>query len=188
MSDLLFIVGKITNLVSEANRRLKEKDTIMIIRKAKKEDYEAIWDIARQVIATCESLVFAPDTSRERMLAFWCNRKKNVFVATIDEKVVGTFFIADNQPGMGAHVANAGYMTLPSSEGQGIGSQMGQFSIEEAKRLGYKSMQFNIVLKSNERAVRLWQRLGFEIVGEVPDVFAHPEKGLINGYVMWQGF
>lgn len=158
----------------------------MIIRKATKEDHESIWQITKQVIATCESLVFAPDTSRERMLAFWCNRKKHVYVAMIDVKVVGTFFIANNQPGMGAHVANAGYMTDPSSEGQGIGYQMGAFSIEEARRLGYKSMQYNIVLKSNERAVRLWQRLGFEIVGEVPDVFNHPNKGLVNGYVMWQ--
>ncbi|MBO3698187.1 GNAT family N-acetyltransferase [Roseivirga sp. E12] len=158
----------------------------MQIRKATKDDHEAIWGITEQVIATCESLVFAPDTSRERMLAFWCNRKKHVYVAVINDKLVGTFFIADNQPGMGAHVANAGYMTDPSSEGQGIGYQMGEFSIQEARRLGYKSMQFNIVLKSNERAVRLWQRLGFEIVGEVPEIFDHPSKGLINGYVMWQ--
>ena len=158
----------------------------MQIRKATKADHEKIWEIARLVISTCESLVFAPDTGRERMLAFWCNRKKHVFVVTINDKVVGTFFIADNQPGMGAHVANAGYMTDPNLEGQGIGYKMGEFSIEEARRLGYKSMQYNIVLKSNERAVRLWQKLGFEIVGEVPDVFDHPTKGLINGFVMWQ--
>lgn len=158
----------------------------MEIRKAIKTDHEEIWRITEQVIATCESFVFAPDTSRERMLAFWCNRKKHVYVVIIDNKIVGTFYIADNQPGMGAHVANAGYMTDPGSEGQGIGYKMGEFSIEEARRLGYKSMQYNIVLKSNERAVRLWQKLGFAIVGEVPDVFDHPTKGLINSYVMWQ--
>ncbi len=158
----------------------------MIIRKATKEDHEAIWEITRQVITTCESLVFAPDTSRERMLVFWCNRKKHVFVATIDDEVVGTFFISDNQPGLGSHVANAGYMVSPFAEGKGIGFQMGEYSLKEARRLGYKSMQFNIVLKSNERAVHLWQKLGFEIVGEVPEVFNHPTKGLINGYVMWQ--
>ncbi|OEJ99800.1 GNAT family N-acetyltransferase [Roseivirga misakiensis] len=158
----------------------------MEIRKATKADHEAIWGIAEKVIATCESLVFAPDTSRERMLAFWCNRKKHVFVATLEEQVVGTFFISDNQPGLGAHVANAGYMTDPAFEGKGIGTAMGKYSLEEARNMGYKSMQFNIVLKSNEHAVKLWQRLGFEIVGEVPEVFAHPTKGLINSYVMWQ--
>ncbi|MFY0591098.1 GNAT family N-acetyltransferase [Roseivirga sp.] len=158
----------------------------MEIRKATKADHEAIWAITKQVIASCESFVFAPDTSRERMLAFWCNRKKHVFVALVNERVVGTFYISDNQPGLGAHVANAGYMTDPSFEGKGVGSEMGLFSLEEARRLGYKSMQFNIVLKSNERAVKLWQRLGFKIVGEVPDVFNHPTKGLINSYIMWQ--
>lgn len=158
----------------------------MIIRKATKEDHDAIWEITKHVIASCESFVFTPDTSRERMLAFWCNRKKNVFVAVLEDRVVGTFYISDNQPGFGAHVANGGYMVSPDVEGKGVGYKMGEFSLEEARRLGYKSMQFNIVLKSNERAVRLWQKLGFEIVGEVPEVFNHPTKGLINSYIMWQ--
>ncbi len=156
------------------------------IRKATAADQDAIWEITRQVIATCESLVFAPDSSREKMLAFWCDPKKHVYVAIIEDQVLGTFFLCDNQPDMGAHVANGGYMTLPSAGGQGIGYKMGEYSIAEAKRLGYKSMQFNIVFKSNEHAVRLWQKLGFEIVGELPEVFDHPENGLTNAYVMWR--
>ena len=158
----------------------------MNIRKATKADYDQIWEITEQVIAECESLVFAPDTSRGRMLAFWCHPKKHVYVAEIEGKVVGTFFLCDNQPDMGSHVANGGYMTSPSACGQGIGYKMGEYSIKEARRLGYKSMQFNIVLKSNAHAVRLWQKLGFKIVGELPEVFDHPERGLTNAYVMWR--
>lgn len=158
----------------------------MNIRKASVSDYDQIWEITKQVIAQYESLVFAPDSSREKMLAFWCDPKKHVYVAERDEKVVGTFFLCDNQPDMGSHVANGGYMTLPSEGGQGIGYRMGEYSIQEAKRLGYLSMQFNIVLKSNAHAVRLWQKLGFKIVGELPEVFDHPERGLTNAYVMWR--
>jgi ribosomal protein S18 acetylase RimI-like enzyme len=77
-------------------------------------------------------------------------------------------------------------MTLQSEGGKGIGYKMGEYSIKEAKQLGYKSMQFNIVLKSNAHAVRLWEKLGFKIVGELPEVFDHPERGLTNAYVMWR--
>ncbi len=158
----------------------------MLIRKATDKDQEAIWEIAREVIATAEGLVFYPDSSKEKMLDFWCNPKRHVYVTEIEGEVLGTYFLCDNQPDMGSHVANGGYMTHPKAGGKGIGYAMGEHSIEEARRLGYRSMQFNIVFKSNERAVRLWQKLGFEIVGELPEVVDLPNLGLTNAYVMWR--
>ena len=158
----------------------------MIIRSATLSDHDSIWRIIESAIKTRESLVFAPDSSKEKMLAFWCGPKKHVYVVTVDDQVVGTYFLCDNQPDMGSHVANGGYIVLPSAGGQGIGYAMGQHSIGEAQRLGYKSMQFNIVFKSNEHAVRLWQKLGFKIVGELPEVVDLPNKGLTNAYVMWR--
>ena len=95
-------------------------------------------------------------------------------------------FLKDNQPDLGSHIANAGYMTAPSAAGQGVGKAMGEFSLSEAKRLGYKAMQFNIVVKSNERAVRLWQHLGFKIIGEIPEAFQNKQGGLTNAYIMYQ--
>ncbi len=77
-------------------------------------------------------------------------------------------------------------MTLPSAAKQGIGTTMGKFALEEAKRLGYSAMQFNIVVKSNAGAIRLWEKLGFEIVGEIPDAFNHSQNGLTNAYIMWR--
>ena len=65
--------------------------------------------------------------------------------------------------GLGAHVANGSYMVAPEARGKGIGRQIGQFSIDEAKRLGFAAMQFNFVVKSNEKAVRLWRSLSFDI-------------------------
>jgi ribosomal protein S18 acetylase RimI-like enzyme len=99
---------------------------------------------------------------------------------------VGTFFIKDNQPDLGSHIANAGYMTAPGTFGKGIGRAMGEFSILEAARLGYKAMQFNIVIKSNERAVALWKSMDFEIIGEIPDAFNHQQNGLTNAYIMYR--
>jgi ribosomal protein S18 acetylase RimI-like enzyme len=92
----------------------------------------------------------------------------------------------DNQPDLANHIANAGYMVSPSFSKAGIGRRMAEFSLKEAKKLGYTAMQFNIVIKSNDRAVKLWQKLGFEIIGEIPDAFRHAQRGLTNAYIMYR--
>ena len=107
-------------------------------------------------------------------------------MATYDEEIVGTFIIKDNQPGLGSHIANASYMVSGKASGKSIGKAMGEFSLEEARRLGYQAMQFNIVVKSNIRAVQLWQKLGFNIIGEIPEAFNHKDKGLTNAYIMYR--
>jgi ribosomal protein S18 acetylase RimI-like enzyme len=159
---------------------------MITIRKATAADNDQIWEIIQQVIAGGDTYVFDPHSSKEKMLAYWCAPDRHTYVATINNKVVGSFVIRDNQPDLGSHIANGAYMTSPSASGQGIGRTMGAFSIEEAKRLGYKAMQFNIVIKSNERAVRLWQSLGFTIIGEIPEAFNHTQNGLTNAYIMYR--
>ncbi len=154
------------------------------IRKAKPEDHDQIWSIIREVISKGDSYAFDPNSSRETMLDYWCGQDRHTYVATDNGEVLGTFLIRDNQPGLGSHIANAGYMVSEKAFGKGIGKNMGEFSLIEAKRLGYKAMQFNIVIKSNVRAVHLWQKLGFKIIGEIPDAFNHKENGLTNAYIM----
>jgi ribosomal protein S18 acetylase RimI-like enzyme len=159
---------------------------ILHIRKATKEDHDSIWEIIRQVIALGDTYVFAPNSPKEKMLSYWCGNDRHTYVAVSDNEIQGTFFIKANQPDLGSHIANAGYMVLPGSSSKGIGYAMGEFSLEEAKMLGYTAMQFNIVMKSNERAVRLWKKLGFEIIGEIPDAFQHISLGLTNAYIMYR--
>lgn len=159
---------------------------MVTIRKAVSDDQEAIWAIIKTVIKTGDTYCFAPDSSREKMLTYWCGEGKHTYVATVDGQVAGTFVIRNNQVDLGSHVANASYMVSPDYEGQGVGKRMGEFSLQEANRLGYRAMQFNIVVKSNERAVRLWQRLGFDIIGEIPDAFNHAQHGYTNAYVMYR--
>jgi len=156
------------------------------IRKALPSDYDRIWEIIQEVIATGDTYVFDPGSSKEKMLEYWCGQDKHTYIALRNSKIVGTFVIKDNQPGLGSHIANASYMTVPAASGQGIGMAMGEFSLEEAKRLGYRAMQFNIVIKSNERAVRLWKKLGFTIIGEIPEAFNHRRDGLTNAYIMYK--
>ena len=158
----------------------------MNIRKANATDADQIWDIIKAVIAQGDTYTFDPNSSKEQMLSYWMNPDKHTYVAEIHKDIVGTFIIKDNQPGLGSHIANAGYMTHPSVFGQGIGRKMCQFSLVEAKYLGYSAMQFNIVIKSNVHAVKLWHSMGFDIIGEIPDAFQHQTLGLTNAYIMYR--
>ena len=156
------------------------------IRKSNSTDANEIWEILKPIIHEGDSFAFSPQTTKDEMLDYWFSSSKYTYTAVLDGKIVGTFFIQDNQPGLGSHVANAGYATSPKAYGQGIGKQMGIFSLEEARRLGYKAMQFNIVVKTNERAVKLWENIGFKIIGEIPEAFQHRSLGLVNAYIMYQ--
>ena len=156
------------------------------IRKATPADHDQIWNIIKQVIAGGDTYVFSPDSSKEKMLTYWCGQDKHTYDATVNSEVVGTFVIKDNPPDLGSHVANASYMTWPAATGQGVGRAMGEFSLVEAKQLGYKAMQFNIVVANNHTAVRLWEKLGFKIIGEITEAFNHKQFGLTNAFIMYR--
>lgn len=156
------------------------------IREAYDADKPAIWQIIKTVIAGGDTYVFAPDATEDEMMAYWFTPDKHNYVAVFDAEVVGTFWLRANQPGLGAHVGNAAYMVSPHAAGKGIGKQMALWSLDEARRLGFTAMQFNFVVKSNTAAVKLWQKVGFEIIGEIPDAFDHIENGMTNAYIMYR--
>ncbi|MGB7209100.1 MAG: GNAT family N-acetyltransferase [Pyrinomonadaceae bacterium] len=156
------------------------------IRSAVDADKPAIWQIIKAVIAGGDTYVFLPDATEDEMMAYWFSPDKHNYVAVLDGEVVGTFWLRANQPGLGSHVANAAYMVTPHATGKGIGKQMALWSLDEARRLGFTAMQFNFVVKSNTVAVKLWQKVGFEIIGEIPDAFDHSTNGLTNAYIMYR--
>lgn len=158
----------------------------LIIRKANSEDAYKLWEIIEPIIREGSTYVFSPDSSKEKMMGFWLAQDKSTYVAELNGEIVGTFFLKANQPDGGSHVVNAGYMVSPKAKGKGIGKAMAEFSFAEAKRLGYHAMQFNYVVKSNTAAVNLWTKLGFEIVGEVPEAFIHPKLGLTSVFIMYR--
>jgi len=110
----------------------------------------------------------------------------HTYVAEDDGHVVGTYILRANQPGSGSHVANAAFMVAPTARGQGIGRAMGENCLSEARRLGFRAMQFNFVVSTNEGAIRLWKQLGFKIVATLPGAFRHPQKGYVDVYVMFR--
>lgn len=156
------------------------------IREATEHDKLAVWQIIKAVIATGDTYVFDPDSPEAEMIPYWFSPEKYVYVAEDKGEVVGTFWLKANQPGLGAHVCNAAYMVGPQAAGKGIGRKMAEYSLDEARRLGFTAMQFNFVVKSNEPAVRLWKSIGMEVIGEIPDGFDHREHGMTNALIMYR--
>jgi ribosomal protein S18 acetylase RimI-like enzyme len=156
------------------------------IRPARAADRDAIWSILEPMIRGGESYPLPRDLTREHALQYWFGQPHEVFVAEIDGRIVGTYFIQPNQRGGGAHVANCGYITATGLTGRGIARAMCGHSLDYAKERGYRAMQFNFVVSTNERAVRLWQSCGFEIVGRLPAAFQHPVAGFVDAFVMYR--
>lgn len=156
----------------------------MLIRPAVPADFPAIWPIFQRVVATETTYMFAADTSRDDAFAYWFGAGVATFVAEDDGQVVGMAKLVPNQRDLGAHVANAAFMVDPHRSGKGVGRALGEHCLREAKREGYLAMQFNLVISTNTVAVKLWQSLGFIIVGTLPQVFRHKSLGLVDAYVM----
>jgi ribosomal protein S18 acetylase RimI-like enzyme len=160
------------------------------IRPAQPTDNDAIWQILEPILRAGEVYTQPRDIDRRAALAYWFAQGHEVFVAHEGPDpagpIVGTYFLQPNQPGGGAHVANCGYATAPASQGRGIARAMCLHSLDHARQRGFRAMQFNFVIRTNQRAVRLWQSCGFEIVGRLPEAFLHPTAGYVDAYVMYR--
>ncbi len=158
----------------------------MIIREATQEDFNAIWPIFQEIVATGETYAYPRDTSKEEALKIWLHTPRKTFVVIEDNQILGTYFIKTNQLGPGNHVCNCGYMVSAKARGKGLATAMCEHSQKVAVELGYKAMQFNFVASTNEGAIKLWHKLGFETVGQLPKAFSHPSKGYVDALVMYK--
>ena len=158
----------------------------MIVRAAGPDDSGAIWRILEPTIRAGETYPLPRDMSERDALAYWFGPGHEVFVAEDENRIVGTYYLRANTTGAGAHVCNCGYMTAADSFGKGIARAMCAHSLEHARARGFRAMQFNLVISTNTRAVRLWQAMGFAIVGRLPGAFAHPVHGYVDALVLFQ--
>ena len=166
-----------------------------------------MWNIFQEVVAAGDTYALDPNISREGAMTYWLAPGTRTYVAQEDPvengvavpekpmsspeiirtpQILGSYILRPNQSGGGSHIANAGFMVSASSRGQGIGRAMAEHCLSEARRLGFRAMQFNYVISTNTAAIRLWQDLGFDIVGTLPGAFRHPDKGYIDVYVMYR--
>jgi ribosomal protein S18 acetylase RimI-like enzyme len=158
----------------------------MIIRLAQPKDAARIWEVIRPAIRAGETLALPREMSEADALAYWMGADRETFVAEEEGRLVGTYYLRANQLGGGSHVANGGYVTAVEAIGRGVARGMCEDSIKRARERDFRAMQFNFVVSTNDRAVQLWKRLGFEIIGTLPGAFAHPTRGDVDAFVMYR--
>ena len=158
----------------------------MEIRRTQPSDARPIAEIILSVFREGSTYAIDPEISEADALAYWLSADKDTFVAEDDGSIVGTYYMRANQAGGGRHVCNCGYVTGARATGRGIARAMCMHSLAHARSRGYRAMQFNFVVSTNDRAMRLWQSLGFEIVGRLPNAFRHPTNGFVDALVMYQ--
>jgi GNAT superfamily N-acetyltransferase len=156
------------------------------IRPVSSSDSAALWAILEPIIRAGETYALPRDMSEAAALAYWCAPANEVFVAEEGGEILGTYLLRANQLGGGSHVANCGYMTSRAAQGRGVARSMLEHSLARAKARGFRGMQFNFVVSTNERAVTTWQKAGFDIVGRLPGAFAHPTLGFVDALVMFR--
>jgi ribosomal protein S18 acetylase RimI-like enzyme len=158
--------------------------SLQIVQASSRDEFELVWPFFRQIVSAGDTYSYPMDCSYEQGQAFWMPDNGSTFLAKFDNQVVGSFYLKPNQPGLGSHIANAGYMVNPNSFGKGIGKQMGLFSLSTASTLGYKAMQFNYVVSTNTYALKLWESLGFKIIGTSPQSFRLKGTDLVDTHIM----
>ncbi len=151
-----------------------------------REGFEQFWPAFQNIIQARKTYAIDPDLSFEAAYRLWCETPQMTYVAKENDMVLGSYYLKPNAAGPGDHICNCGYMVTPEARGRGVATKMCEHSQAAAVNLGYTGMQFNSVVSTNSGAVRLWQKLGYEIIGTIPGGYRHAEKGLVDCFIMFK--
>ncbi|MBF0453665.1 MAG: GNAT family N-acetyltransferase [Magnetococcales bacterium] len=158
----------------------------MTIRPASSEDFNQLWPILREVFQSGETYAFDPEITGPEAKKVWLEIPAATYLFEQDGRILGSYYLKPNQPGLGSHVCNAGYVVAGHARRQGIARKLCEHSIQEARQLGFLAMQFNLVTSTNKGAIRLWKEMGFEVVGMLHKAFRHRNLGFVDALVMYQ--
>ena len=157
------------------------------VREYQPTDWPVLLPVLRSTFAEGDTYPFSPDSSDTDIHKVWIEIPRATFVVCGEgDELLGTYYIKPNQPGLGAHVCNCGYIVSPTARGRGVATRMCEHSQGRAVEMGFRAMQFNLVVSTNERAVKLWRRLGFDTVGRLPGAFHHQRLGFVDAFVMYK--
>lgn len=159
----------------------------MEIRKYQESDWNQVWPIIEKAFRLGETYAFSPEITEQEAHRVWIEIPLETYVATTDDGgISATYYIKPNQPALGAHVCNCGYIVAEDARGQGVASIMCEHSQQVAVDAGFRAMQYNLVVSTNEGAIRLWKKLGFEVIGTLPNAFKSASAGYVDALVMYK--
>ncbi|MDK1289375.1 GNAT family N-acetyltransferase [Pseudoalteromonas umbrosa] len=157
-----------------------------MIREMTQQDFVTFWPVFKEIILQQETYAYHPNMSQEEAYQIWCAQPLKAFVYVENKQVLGTYYIKANAMGPSDHICNCGYMVSPKARGKGLARKLCEHSQLQAVALGFKAMQFNSVVSSNEIAVSLWKKLGYEVIGTIPNAYRHPHLGFVDSYIMYK--
>ena len=158
----------------------------ILCRDYEQQDKQAVLSIVTSIIRDGDTYPLCPESSSDEIEAYWLAPEKRIFVAEHDGRILGTYYIRPNYPGLGDHIANAGFMVSKAVRGMGVGRAMGEDALRRAKSLGYQAMQFNYVVATNTASLKLWQSLDFQQIGRASQAFRHPKRGLVDAIMLYR--
>ena len=171
----------------ETIRALAVTATNITIRKYTDADWASVWPIFRDIVGARDTYVYDPEWTSDEARNVWVEVPPGQTVVACDgARVIGTAKMGPNRPGPGSHVATASFMVASDARGHGVGRALGEYALSWARDQGYAAMQFNAVVESNVAAVKLWQALGFQIIGTVPEAFDHAKLGRVGLHIMYR--
>ncbi len=158
----------------------------MEIRQFQKSDWPQLWAVIEPVFRAGETYPYPSDISEQEAQQNWIDTPQETWVAIEADEILGSYYIKPNQPGLGGHVCNCGYIVSENARGIGIASNMCRHSQQQAVKLGFKAMQYNLVVSSNEGAIALWKKLGFLVVGTLSNAFNSEKDGFVDALIMYK--
>ena len=159
----------------------------MEIRKYQEADWNQVWLMIGKVFRAGETYAFSPEITEDEAHKIWIELPRVTYVAIGQaNEILGTYYIKKNQPGLGSHVCNCGYIVSERARGKGVASSMCEHSQKAAMNLGFRAMQYNLVVSTNEGAIRLWEKLGFQIIGKLPKAFNSKSVGYVDAFIMYK--
>jgi RimJ/RimL family protein N-acetyltransferase len=159
----------------------------MEIQKYQEADWSQVWPMIKKVFRDGETYAFPPEIAEPEAHKIWVELPQETYVLTDTRKtILGTYYIKPNQPGLGAHVCNCGYIVSEAARGKGVASKMCEHSQVIAVKLGFRAMQYNLVVSTNEGAIRLWKKFGFKVIGTLPKAFNSKSAGYVDALIMYK--
>ena len=159
----------------------------MHIRNYQENDWPQVWTIIEKVFRSGETYAYSPEITEDEAHKVWVDTPKETYVSVNDNnEILGTYYIKPNQPALGSHVCNCGYIVSEKARGKGVASSMCEHSQKIAVKLGFKAMQYNLVVSTNEGAIRLWKKLEFKVIGNLPKAFNSKSAGYTDALIMYK--
>lgn len=173
-------------------RKVLKNSTPIELDRMNPPEKDGVRELLNAVILEGKTYPQEQPLSESEFAAYWLSSDAFVVRAVGDDKtsapgeVLGAFYLKPNFPGRCSHICNAGFIVQPRWRGEGIGRLMGEAMLDIATSLGYEAVMFNLVFASNIPSINLWQSLGFQTIGRIPNAARLADGQMVDALMLYR--